>query len=398
MDTFINLDIDGKTPFKFLSKHIQYSILWILIIGIFIFRVDTYFIIKYENLKWLSLITPSIYLFFLLLYTVLQGWYCFAFIFYPFILFLWIIPKAILSNGKIYLFGHYLNSLFRKLRNPKIAIIHLAIFVVLTLILIVKPNELIRWASIASITYFYARYTTRFVGTSFRPAQLFGTDLETILNKSIINKDPNESLILKTYILQAGDDKLGLEERNTKQITRIAIANFVLNFVINNLNSFKGQRSFIIAIAFEIITFLFTSIIFFWFLNFQLYNINNNNFKIDGSSSVFNFLYYTFKTITFSDIPSILPITGISKLVETLSFFVLGIFVIVILASFFFSLRKSKLDENIKLTTELCNSQNQLIKDYMQSEFKTNIESASSEISTIKDSIEKLKIILHKMF
>src|SRR5687767_6523996 len=107
MSTFLNFDLEGKINSKFFFKHILFSIYWIVGILLFIFRIDVVLIDKYaSSLGWLKMAIPTVYFICLFASLWLMKWYyILVFLFYPFLLIAWFIPKAILSKGKIYLLG-----------------------------------------------------------------------------------------------------------------------------------------------------------------------------------------------------------------------------------------------------------------------------------------------------
>lgn len=398
MSTFLNLELDSKTPIKFIQKHILFSILWIIIFAIFLFRVDIVIFSKIKGLEWISGILPILYTIFLFIFSLSQRWYSLVFIFYPILAIFWFIPKTILTKGKIYLFGHYVNGVFKKLQNPRKTLIHLGIFIIPFILILSTNNIYVRWATIVIFGYFYLRYIFQYIARSFKPAQLFGADIESALETLITQGTSNKSALIDSYIKQKEDDKLPTQERSKKQISRLVLANYVLTFVSNNLNSYKGKRAYLIAWIYELFIFLLVSIIFFWFVNYQIYMIDPSNFKLVGEATKFEFFYYTLKTITFGDIPSILPDSIFSKTLEIFSFFVLGIFILIIVASIIFSFRQDKMKENIELTTKICDEQNRMITEYMKTEFSTDVQSAVTEFSTIRDSIDKLQRLLRNLF
>ena len=398
MTTFLNIDLESKTPIKFIQKHVLFSILWLLIFAIFLFRVDVNLFSTISGLEWVTGILPILYTIFLIIFTISQKWYSVAFIFYPILGIFWFIPKTVLAKGKIYLFGHYINGIFKKLQNPKKSLIHFGLFVIPFILILITNNVYVRWLTVILFSYFYIRYILNYINRSFKPAQLFGANIETALEKVITQGTTNKSALIDSYIKQKEDDKLPVKERSKKQITRLVLANHALTFVSNNLNSYKGKRAYLIAWIYELFIFLLISIVFFWFVNYQIYLIDPTNFKLEGDPTKFEFFYYTLKTITFGDIPTILPNSVFSKAIEIASFFVVGIFILIIAASIIFSFRQDKMKENIELTTKICVDQNRIISEYMEKEFNTDVQSAVTEISTIKDSIDKLQRILKNVF
>lgn len=398
MSTFLNIDLEGKAPAQFIIRHLEFSLLWLLSIGIIFFRIDQYLLVDYPSLAWVGSLLPFLLIMFIIIYTIRSKWYGVAFIFYPLLTIFWFFPKKVLKKGKIYLLGHYINSVFRKIINPKLFLINLSLLVVPLILLATIDNIYIHWLNISTLTYFYVRYIKNYISNSFKPAQLFGANLEVALTRIVNNNNTEKSTIIESFVNQKTDDKLPEKEREKKQLTRLILANQTLNFVSKNLNSYKGKRAYLIAWIYELLIFLSISIGFFWFLNYQIFIIEPNNFITSVLPTKFEFLYYTFKTITFGDIPTIVPNTIISKIIEIMSFLVLGVFLLVIAASIFFSFRQDKMKENIDLTTKICDNENKLILAYITEEFQTDVKGAMSEIKNIKNSMDSLQRILKNIF
>lgn len=313
-------------------------------------------------------------------------------------MFFWFLPKTILSVGKVYLLGTYLNWIFSKLSNFKLFIFNI-FFLLFSFIFFITVNEnWTRWLFIICLSYFYLVYLYKFLIKSFKKPTLFGADIDEVFSKLINDKSPENSLVIKSYIIQKEDEKLEEYLLKEVRIKRMLLANYAIELLSKRLNGYKGQQAYIISWIFGAMMFFLSSIIFFWFLNFQLYKIDHSNFNYTGTSTSFDFLYYTIKTITFGDIELIKPISVLARISETCSFFTIGIFFLVIVVSIVLSMKQDKVNENVKLTTELMNSESLTLITYMKEEFGLEIKSAFGEIKNIDDSLKKLKDIIDKIF
>lgn len=400
MPSFLNLNLDGKINTNFLFKHILFSTFWILGILLLVFRLDILIVEKYSySLNWLKVSIPTIYFCLLiLLFFYLKWYYILAFFLYPFLMIFWFLPKTVLSIGKVYLFGSYLNFIFSRLVHFKLLIFNIFLFVFSFILLIMVKDNWTRWLSIITMSYFYLVYIYRFLRKSFKQPTLLGADIEGSIKKFIDNKSPENSFVIKSYIIQKDDEKLQVLERREAQIRRTLMAKVVIEQLTNKLSGYRGRQAYLVSWIFGAIVFLVTSIIFFWFLNFQLFKIDPSNFTYKGTFPSFDFLYYTLKTITYGDIELINPISVLARISETTSFLTIGIFALVIVVSVFLSMKQDKVNENIKLTTDIFNSQNIILTKYMQDEFGMEINTAMSEIKNIDTSLKKLKEFIDKIF
>lgn len=397
MTTFLNLDIGGKTPNKFIWKHFLFSFLWIMGILILLFRIDVVFFNKnFISVDWLEGTLPVMLLVLVGIVMAFQKWYySLALILYPVLAFGWFIPKAVLRNGKIYLFIKYINAIYRFFTKFKYQLIHISIFVLTVLLLMISSNYIVKCLAILAMVYFYTLYVFNYIKKSLQPAQLFGQNVEEVIDGLLLQCKKNESFLITTFITKLEKDDV---DKENKSLKRLIMMNYAIETIADRLNGFRGKRAFLIALFYELVVFLFLSLFLFWFVNYQLFHINSANFQTVGSPNAFDFLYYTIKKITFGDLDYIKPISTIAKIFEILSFFVIGIFVLIIIVSMFFALRNDKISENVKLTTTLCSEQNRVIKEYVVAQYGKDIQTAVSEVQAIGDSLKRLKNIIDNVF
>lgn len=400
MPSFLDFSITSKTARKIVWKHFQFSILWILNILV-VFRLDLATLSSLGiSIAELELIVPFAMLLMTTLVILRQKWYyTLAFFLYPILVIGWFIPKFILRRGKIYLFTNYVNSIYNRLKNIRVTLFHIFIFTLSLVLLALTSSIFSRYFAILIFSYLYLHYAVNYIQASFKPAKLFGVNVENYIKSLIIKAKKGRSEFLNSYAKpSAKEDKLSVEQRQQEQALRLALLDFTIEYANSQLNGFKGKRAFVISIVFGVGMFLFFSIIFFWFLNFQLYLIDPNHYMVIRDATQFDFLYYTIKTITFSDIDFIKPSSNVAKWLEMISFFALGIIILVVLMSIIFALKQEKINENLKLTKELCSLENERIREYAKTELNIDIQEAAHEIGKIKNSVEALRKILEKIF
>lgn len=399
MSTFLNLNIDSKIKSNFLAIHIFLSLFWILGILIFVFRIDNILVLDYKiDLSVLFLSVPVWYFILLVFFFFFVEWYyIIVFILYPLLFMFWFLPKTILSVGKIYLFGNYLNFIFSSLSNFKLSFFNILLFLV-NLILLTNVNEnWVRILAITTFTYFYSVYLFKFLVKSFKEPTLFGNIIGEYLEKSIVSKNVENSFLIKSIIVQKSDDELELAEKKKVQLERLLMANFAIELFKKKLSGYRGRVAYIVSWLFGSIAFLIGSIVFFWFINFQLYKIDSTSFLYKGHFPVFDYLYYTLKTITYGDIDLIKPVSVLARCIETISFFTIGVFILVIVISVFLSMKQDKVNENVKLTVEYFDSENVILTNYMENELGMQLKFALKEIRDIDDSFKNLKSIIEKI-
>lgn len=400
MATFLNINLEGPIPTKFIWKHFLFTFLWLIGILVLLFRIDVILLNKNNiNIEWLEGISPILVLVLIGIIMLTQKWYySLALFLYPIIAFVWIIPKLILSKGKIYLFLTYITFIFNKVKHFKRTLLHFVILSISLMLLIIITETWTRWLALVTITYFYMTFLIRYIGQSFRSATLFGKSIETVMDDLLIKGKQNESILITSFMTKNDKNNNSEEEIKNKNLTRLIMINFALDTIVSKINGFRGKRAYAISLMYELFIFLIYSILIFWFVNYELYQISPANFVTIDIPSSFEFLYYSIKNVTFSSIDSIKPVSWLAKTVEVFSFLVIGILLFIVIISLLFSLRNEKINENIKLTTTLCQDQNRIVQEYVFNTYGKDIQSAIIEVANIKISLQQLNNIMNKIF
>ncbi|MBA7586914.1 hypothetical protein ES708_28921 [subsurface metagenome] len=246
------------------------------------------------------------------------------------------------------------------------------------------------------LSFFYFKIVVKYIKQSVQPAQLFGTNVEKSLDSLI--KEPEKSYsYIKNFEENKSDEKLSDEEKKLKRVERLIIVNSIFEYLGTNLNSFKGKRAFVISWIYQLIGFVILTLTYYTFMNFELFIIDNSNFTTTIQPTIFDFFYYTIKTITFSNIESIVPVSVLARIIEILSFFTIGVFVLIIVTSVIFSIRQDRINDNIKKATEVCLSQNEFIAQHIKLQYSMDITTVFKEAKSIKESIDNIKKAIERI-
>jgi hypothetical protein len=397
MNTFLNVNLDGRTPARLMIKHLLFSLTWTLFI-LQILRVDIILFDGYEsNLYWLEVALPVLFFALVVLVAATQKWYFnLALLLYPLLAIFWFAPKMVLSTGKIYLFARYIDFIYRFFRNFRSSLIKICLISMTVIFFFVIDSPVVIYFTLMVAGFFYVSFVYDYFRSSFKPPELFGNHMVTYLESLKNAGSKTEHFVFRTLI--AEDDKVSKAELRERHLTRLVTMNYLFEQVSKKLNSFSGRRAFAISQVFEIVVFLAFTILFFWFINFQLFSIDPSNFSVVGMPTSFEFLYYTLKTITFGEIEFIKPESFLSRCVEIASFLMLGILFLGFVLSIVASLRNERMKDNIKLTTEVCITQNEVIKEFISKKYETDVKSAFEELKSIRESISRLANIVDKIF
>jgi len=71
---------------------------------------------------------------------------------------------------------------------------------------------------------------------------------------------------------------------------------------------------------------------------------------------------------------------------------------LVIVVSIFLSLKQDKMNENVRLTTEMFENENLTLSKYMQEEFGMEMKDAMKDIKNIDEALKNLKGFIDKIF
>jgi hypothetical protein len=398
MATFLNLDIENRINWKFFLLHTLFAIFWLSAISILLFRLDLVFSKTLpSDYQWIIQSIPvALFVIIILTMYLLKWYYNLALIFYPILITFWFLPKLILSKGKIYLFSNYLNSIIQFFKKIKKNVSRLLLFLSVLFLILITDITAIRIIGILVFSYFYFRFLIRYIRKAFNPPSLFGTDIESFIDGILISPASKTILISSIEGLRTSG-RQSEEEVKGKKLERLYLISFFISSFKDNLIGFNGKKAFVISWIYQLIGFFIITVAYYTFANYELYQINSHNY-ITQVPSIFDFFYYTIKTITFSNIDIITPFSVLSKILEILSFFTLGIFLLIIGVSIFFTLRQDQLTENVRKATDLCISQNDLIIQYIKEQYKTDLETILKESSNIGSSLKSIKQVITKLF
>jgi len=399
MSTFINIELEKVVNRKYVGIHLLFLFIWVLIGGVFLFRIDLNLVnVLPGNYNWISYTAPMLLIgITYLCLRKLKWYYWLAFIFYIPLLAFWFIPKFILQNGKFYLFVSYFSMIFRRIRRWKSSLIHFLLIFFVSLFLVSAPNDLIRVLAIFFATYFLVKYNYKYTKRSIRPVSFFGNDLKAQLGSSKSSEE-NKFRALESLISGVKKKNLPAEEVEIKKLTKIANYHTIFDCIKSNLSSTRGKSAFLI---YWLMTFIFSisfSILVVAFINYQIYIIDNDSFLMTHEFGFGEFFRYTAKSLTYGDVDGIKPNSGLTKILEGMTFFVIGVLYLMILIGFGFSVRNSKIEEETELIVTYLDNHLQLTDQFVSLKFNKNLSQVIDEIDVIKQSAQKIRLALNRIF
>lgn len=399
--TFININLTAQPKLIFVLRHIVYSGVWIILLSVLFFRVDTF---VYSQDTTLTVIIPVILIMAIVAISIWEKWYyTILFFVYPIFFLVCFLPKQILKIGKFYLLLEYTNFFIRWVKNFRIKFITLTILFVSSVCLITFDHDFFRYVALICWTTHFINYTARYVKTMFKPIQIFGVDFDKILefieNGGKKSKSVLIDIIVSTARKVKNDDENNRELiRREKTLQSLTILSYSLGYFNQRLKGYKGQKAYMLSWLYGFLKFAFLVVIFFSFCNYQLFKIDPSNYLVTPTVNYFDFLYYTLKNIVFNNTESIAPNSVIAKLIEIFTFIFTTIFILTILISFLFALNHKKFEENVVATTGMCLQQQILVNEYIMNEYGKDIETLVNEFESVKQSIKNIKGVFDKLF
>ena len=299
-------------------------------------------------------------------------------------------PQWVLIYGKIYIFLYYLGFIQKIFKTLKKSILIFSIAFFLCVLLAFGNSILIRWISFLFFSYTYYLFVKNFLKEIFKPSTF--TDQTSKFEQSTTSDEFGNIPFIKDLENRKEDDSLTPAQKELNVKKRLINTNFFFDYLTQSLGGFRNERSYIFFCLFQLLLYFIVTVLYFSFLNFQLFQINRNFFTFSSNPSVFDFFYYTLKTITFGNIELLQPNSSIARIIEILSFLMLAVFLLVILVSLLFSLQRYKLKDMLQKNTKTLKVQSQLLKSHIERKY-------GNQISEDQDGFgEWIKNLLNKIF
>lgn len=372
---------------KILLNYVAPILFWTyLIIKLFIFDIDILLVEAIDPrllvlLKFKFLIILTIFSFLLIKVKISTLTKKFLyFIFFPILIFVWFIPKALYKTGNLNLAIGCIDGFSSMFVSFKYNFITFSMFTISFVSIFTFQNKVVLYLSASIITLLiFAAYVRRMYFI-FRPTSLF-TFAKTAFTS--INKHT-----ATTYILQEDLKSIAIPSMNEAQqkkwietLQNSVLYNRCFLFAAKKLKSYQQSGLNLVAYMVMILTLLSITIISFAAINYALYIANSSSFIVKNAPDFFTFFYYSFNNFVLNSISEIAPNDKISQSTLMLEQFFVA-FLLVNIASLFFSFRSQRSAEELQ----------EIIKDMeKESEKIESIIKTDYNIPTIEDAINELE-------
>lgn len=327
----------------------------------------------------------------------LRWYYKIAFVLYIPLLIFWFIPKIVLQKGKFYLFISYVSGVFNRFKKWRSTLIHMFLTLLIIFLLSNVEGNIVRVFAALFATYVFVRYNFNYTKKSIRPASFFSEKLKSQLEEKENGKDKAMEQLQKMAD-NVGKKKMKKKVRKLKQMENVMTYYSFMSSFREEISSTRGKSSFILYWVFTFAFSLLLSLVLITFINYQIYLIDSNSFQTIGEVNFGEFIRYTFKCVTYGDIDEIKPNSSLTKIIEALTFIFIGILYLIIIVSFGYALRNSKIQEETNLVINYIDRNLQFTEEFTKKKFKKEVSVIIMEVSSIKKSYEEIKNLLNKLF
>lgn len=361
-----------------------------LVVKLFVFDFDYYLIYNYApSFLWIL----DLKFFFLLaivaiLVTLLKPKSFFKLIgfvaIYPLFIAFWRIPKILFKSKSWMGMFALIEALFSFFKSFKLNIIVFTL-VILSCFIILKISSI--HALIFSMLILFVCLIIHYV-RRFKYA-INSTNFIPIYEKKV---DVTQNKLQNKHSVKNISKYDGKNEINSAWVDRLKkelIVNKVFYFLIAKLRNFqKSSFSLIYSLLKLSYTFLFT-VLLFAFQNLALFRINPDSFGGSLPKNFGTFFYYSFNSIVGNNINDFYPLSGYARVLNSVAV-LFGIIIFIIVFFILTTIYGKKHNEKIDTAVDLCKNQAQSIEQFLQQEYKLNIEEAMQEVKKAEDAIVKV--------
>lgn len=361
-----------------------------VIIKIFFFDIDVYLFNKFLpqfsgllNYKFLFLISIFALTLLMVRRKIVILWTVYVFLF-PIILICWKTPYFIFKQKSWVLAIALINSIIAFFISFKHTFIISVVYILCAVLIFKSSSTYYLYGSaifilITLIITFFNR-----VIMIFKPSKV---------NIAYINflSRPIEHTFVPQFKLDENIKNLPLNELSEKQLEKwtgnlqnIVFYNRIYLFMAKKIKNYQESKLNYAFYAFTTFGLIMLTVISFSLINFALYKINLNSFKVIAEPEFFTFFYYSFNNLLFNAVDEIKPINMYTQAISMIESF-LALFMGMIFVSLMFSAKSARHTRELDLVILKFETQGKGFESFIRSEYKINtIEEALEELQKVQ--------------
>jgi hypothetical protein len=313
-------------------------------------------------------------------------------LFYPIILVFWKVPRFLGRQDSWNLIFACINALLSFVTSLKRTIITLAFLLSGVAIAIFSSSPNLLWIAIGSLfLVLVSMYARRFV-LAFQPSSVY-----RLWTKAFAGV--GKQLSARPILIELDLQNLPVAQLNGSQLQQWAngvqisiLFNRVCLFAAKKLRDYQSSGLNQTAYLFSCILLLFVTVFSFAAINYAVYKIAPQSFRLTTAPTIFIFFYYSFEAFLFRSIPQIEAsgtLSQVASMTETFFAFCL----IGIIISLFFSVRNQKSTEALNSTIDVIKVQGEKIESVFKDQFQLSIKDAIAQLEKTNSGF--LTIILY---
>ena len=349
-------------------------------------------------------------------------WWILYTLFFPLILFTWLLPKRLYKTNNVFWIFTYANALLNSLRPFRGRLISL-LFICLSFVLVVNSSNqylLIIGCCLAALVL-AIRLTTQ-TRRAFKPTRFLAVDVDVMVkfvksdafNKGIskffddISKQPNnatnssasKSRVEATpLVTNKKSRKLGRQRSaaasgsRALKIQNMIIYNRVALLLATNIKKYRESKVYVMFIILDFVATLLIAMVCFALVNFGVYKLDAGNFNVTIEPGLFDFFYYSFHTVVVSQIPEIQPASLLTRLLSIFEIFLVGIYFLVFAVSTVASVLQARYDRDLTTLVEMLKEQGAQVEEQLRKDYSVrNIDAGVELLRELQTTSTKLII------
>ena len=375
---------------------------WVyLVVKVFVYDLDIYIVNNLlPNYKWLLnykfFIIIGLFAVFIVFMDRRKAFiWCFYIIFYPAIILFWKVPYLVYKHISWILVIEVINFAIGFFKSFRFNFATHTIFLIALTAIYIFSDLRIMWIFILTILcLLLIIYIYRFF-LVFKTPNIF-----QVYRKIFYGLTEHG---ISIYSL--GDDikSLPIENYNEQQLKKWS-SNLVGLLLFNRLSLYMSKKlrdyqNSKISYIYSILTTLYLislTVISFTFINYGLFKISNEYFKITEKPTLFIYLYYSFNNLFFNSIPEIVPINFFSRTALMIEYgfalMLIGIFLSILI-----SVQNQKHSDELEKVIEDIEKQGKLLECFIQDEYHfRNYDDAISGLARFDEGSASIIIKLSK--
>jgi hypothetical protein len=315
---------------------------------------------------------------------VIVGWLLYI-LFYPFILFLWHIPRLIYRQRSIALAFAAANACISFFRSLKYNFITAVLFLGALTITISSSHRSLLWGGLVTLFVLLMLAYVHRLTLCFRPSamyQLYSKLLAAVRDQgaTAFGLDP-ELKGLPPAVL----DPKQLEKRTTN-LQNLVFFNRLCLLVARGLRDYQDSRIVAVSYAMSLIVLIVLTVLGFAGIHDAIYKIDPAAFNATRPLAFFQFIYYSFNSVVFNAVPEVTPVGPLAQAAVMTQQF-LSLLVSLIFVTLLFTIHGERHSSELDTVVKNLQAQGVAMEVLLREQFRVTLPEALAELERAKTTL-----------